>query len=798
MAKARQPQHLNKYANLNRPAPKKHRPVKKTKKTGRFAWFRNLSRRRKLLVLATPVALFLILVPLITYLSLASDIKDPERLMNRNNTGIVLTDVNGTAFYSVGRAEHRNLVPLDQISDNMKNALVASEDKDFYKHGGFSVPSIVRALFTGVGGGSTLTQQLVKNTLLSDDRSYLRKYQELFMAIAVEQNYSKDQILDMYLNSAFFGENAFGVDEASQFYFGISPKDLDLAQSAMLVGLLPAPNAYSPISGNADYARERQTTVLGRMVKNNYITADQQKQALDEKLVYASNSDSVNSVAPHFAEMVINQLSQQYGYETVMRSGFQVKTTLNLNVQKTLNDSVAAQMPYIDRMGGSNASAIIIDPTTGAVRGLVGSADYNNPNWGKVNMVTTARQPGSSFKPIYYSAALADGVVTPSTILHDVKTDFGGGYVPLDADKRFRGDVTVRSAISQSLNIPSVELMQKFTIDKSIQAAKNLGITTVDPSKQYGLSLALGAAEVPLEQMAHAYASFANGGNQYDLRLIDQISNKFDKKVQIATPKSHRAISSAGAYLISNILSDNSARAPIFGGSLTIPGHTVAVKTGTTNDNRDAWTIGYNPQYVVGVWVGNNDNTMMSSGGSDMAGPIWRNTMIKLLSGSKDTSFAMPDTIVQRQVCRGNGGLADRAGPNTYNEVFMVGALPTNTCQAEPVMIEVCNLSTGQVESIDETKFDETKYSKDTTNCGNTEITVCDLSSGKVRSIKASQYDDTKYSRDTTNCNQSSNTVEACDTTTGKVVDIKPSNLEPPRYTTNIDNCQKQSTSGGN
>ena len=756
MSKRKQPARLGRYANLAGQPRKKRAPAKKT---GRFAWFRNLSLKKKIILIASPILAFLILTPIITYMVLANDIKDPERLMNRNNTGIVLTDVNGKAFYSVGRAEHRNLVTLDQISDNMKNALIASEDKDFYKHGGFSIVSIIRALFTRVGGGSTLTQQLVKNTLLSDDHSYIRKYQELFMAIAVEQNYTKDQILAMYLNSVFFGENSFGIDEAAQVYFGKSPKDLDLAESAMLVGVLPAPSAYSPISGNADYAKQRQTTVLSRMVTNGYITEQQKQTALAEQLTYASTADSETSIAPHFAEMVINELSQKYGYEAVMRSGFQVKTTLDSTAQQALIDSVNAGMAHINAMGGSNASGIVIDPTNGEIRALVGSADYNNDKWGKVNMVTSARQPGSSFKPIYYSYALADGVITPATILPDKVIDFGGGYIPRDADLReaSRGQEPVRSAISMSLNIPSVHVMQDYGIQKSVEAAKNLGITSIDTSKQYGLSLALGAAEVPLEQMAHAYAAFANQGQQYDLSMISEVNDKFGKKIMTATHSSKQVINKEGAFLISNILSDNSARAPIFGSSLTVNGHTVAVKTGTTNDNRDAWTIGYNPQYVIGVWVGNNDNTAMSSGGSDMAGPIWRGTMTKLLAGKPNVQFTVPSTIVQREVCRSNGGLADKSGPNTYDEYFMAGALPTASCKAEPTMINVCDTATGKVISIDETTFDESKQSKDTENCKPPTIQVCDLSTGTVTTINESDFDATKYSKTTDPCTATGN-----------------------------------------
>lgn len=789
MVRQKQSPHLRRYANLARPVASKRKPAKKA---GRFAWFRNLSRKKKIMIIAAPIAAFLILTPLITYLMLANDIKDSERLMNRNNTGIALTDINGKSFYSVGRAERRELVKLDGISKDMKNALIASEDKDFYKHGGFSIVSIFRALFTRVGGGSTLTQQLVKNTLLSDDRSYLRKYQELFMAIAVEQNYSKDQILEMYLNSVYFGENAFGIEEAARIYFGKTPKDLTLPESAMLVGLLPAPNAYSPITGNAEYAKQRQTTVLSRMVTNGYISEADKQAALATQLTYASDgSNAQGSIAPHFVEMVINELSQKYGYETVMRSGFQIKTTLDLTAQQALVDSVAAGMPHINAMGGSNASGIVIDPTTGEIRALVGSADYDNQQWGKVNMVTTARQPGSSFKSIYYAAALADGVATPATILHDVKTDFGGGYTPLDADKKFRGDVTLRSAISQSLNIPSVELMRDYTIEKSITAAKNLGITTIDSSKNYGLSLALGAAEVPLIEMSHAYAAFANQGQQYDLLKVLEISDKFGKKTFTASHKGKQAINKEGAFMISNILSDNAARAPIFGGSLTVSGRTLAVKTGTTNDSRDAWTIGYNPQYVVGVWVGNNDNTAMKSGGSDMAGPIWRNTMSKVLSGKANAQFPIPSTIVQRNVCKGNGGLAEKAGPNTYNEYFMAGALPTKSCVVEPTMIQVCEKETGKVISIDESTYDESKYSKDTANCKPPTMEVCDTATGKVVTINSADFDSTKYSTNTDNCTASGGGTGNGGSTSpggnnsgngsGQNVNMRPSSLFPTR-----------------
>jgi penicillin-binding protein 1A len=656
---------------------------RRTKK--HWLWFTGLSRRKKIAVIAAPILAFLILTPLFTYLYYANDISDQERLMNRNNTGIALSDRNDQVFYSIGRAKPHELVPLDQISDTTKQALLASEDKDFYKHGGFSVMSILKALYANVAsrdatgyGGSTLTQQLAKNTLLTANQSFLRKYQELAVSIAIEQQYSKDEILDMYLNSVYFGENAFGIQEAARIYFGKSPKELTVAESSMLIGVLPAPTAYSPISGSMEYAKQRQNTVLTRMVTNKFITEEQKQAALAEELAYSSESSTQNTVAPHFAEMVIEELNKKYGEERVARSGYQVRTTLDLTMQKQLSDSIDSNIAYIERNGGSNASAVAIDPTNGEVRALVGSADWSNEEWGKVNMVTTPRQPGSSFKPIYYAEALAQGVITPATILADVPTDFGG-YTPLNASRTFSGNISVRNALSRSLNIPSVKVMQKLGVDDSVIAAKRMGIQ-LDDKTDYGLSLALGSVEASLLQMTNAYAAFANQGKQFNTTAITRINDKFDKTIYKAAEKSKEVQTPQGSYLISSILSDNNARAPIFGSSLTVSGRTAAVKTGTTDNSRDAWTIGYTPQLAVGVWVGNNNNDIMQNGGSGMAGPIWVRAMQRILADQPNAAFTVPSGVVQRPICTGTGALANTAGSNTYNEYFLGSALPKETC----------------------------------------------------------------------------------------------------------------------
>lgn len=688
-------QRQGKYTRRVTPAQHVKRQVKH-----RFRWWRKLSWKKRILVIGGPILAFLIILPLATYWYFAKDIADQDRLMNRNNTGIVLYANDGkTEIYSSGRAEHHDLLTLDKIAPSLKNALIASEDKDFYKHSGFSIFSTLRAVYGyvvnggGSFGGSTITQQLAKITVLSSNRSWLRQYQAFSIAVAIENTYSKDQILEMYLNSVYFGENAFGIEDAAKTYFGTTPDKLTLAQSAMLVGVLPAPSAYSPISGDANYAKERQTTVLSRMVANGYISEAEKQSALAEKLTYQPAQSPINdSIAPHYAEMVLDELYAKYGEETVTRSGYQVTTTLDANVQSQLQTAINGNMPTIERNGGSNAAAVAIDPASGEVRGLIGSYKWTNEKFGKVNVATSLRQPGSSFKPIYYAQALADGTITPATILKDVKTDFGGGYIPLDADKKFRGDVTVRNALDWSLNIPAVEVMQKVGVSKAVATAQKMGLTSIDDKKNnYGLSLALGAAEVTPLQMTNAYAAFANGGKQYDTSIIKTINNKYGEKIfETKKGDAKQVVTPQGAFLLSNILSDNAARASIFGSSLNVYDaktravKTVAVKTGTTNDSRDAWTMGYTPQMAIGVWVGNNDNTAMLNGGSIMAGPIFTKAMGAIMAGI-DTKFPSVDGVVQKNVCLSNHGIADQAVKgSTYTEWFLTTALPSASCSAKP------------------------------------------------------------------------------------------------------------------
>lgn len=652
-------------------------------------WFRNLKRWQKIAIIVGPILTLMILIPLLTYFYFARDISDKERLMNRNNTGIVLTATNGEVIYQSGRAKHREMVPLDQISDTTKQALLASEDKDFYKHDGFSVLSTMRAVYGyvlgggGGFGGSTLTQQLAKITVLSSERSAMRQFQAFSVALAIENTYTKDEILEMYLNSAFFGGNAFGIEDAAKSFFNKSPKDLTLAESAMIIGVLPAPNVYSPIYGDMKYAKERQATVLSRMVKNEYITQAEKDAAIAQELAFAEPESTVDeSPAPHFVEMVLADMTERYGAEEVARAGYQVKTTLDLDIQNKLKTSINQNMAAIRASGGSNAAGIVTDPKTGAIRALMGSYDWDDEKDGKVNMVTALRQPGSSFKPIYFAAALADGTITPATILEDRAIDVNG-WKPQNALRTFNGDVTVRKALNWSLNIPAVKVMQRYGVEKSIEAANDMGIDTIKKDGEYGLALALGAAEARLEDMTYAYAAFANEGRQESRAVVEEVRSRYDETVYKKKQQEKQVISAEGAYLISNILSDNQARAGMFGSSLNLYGNKkAAVKTGTTDDNRDAWTIGYTPSWTVGIWVGNNDNTAMSSGGGTLAGPIWRGVMNEITTDAND-QFTVPSGVTQRDVCYGTGKLANTSGTNTYKEYFLSTALPGYGCNVQ-------------------------------------------------------------------------------------------------------------------
>ncbi|MEK7571725.1 MAG: transglycosylase domain-containing protein [Patescibacteria group bacterium] len=648
-----------------------------------------IKKHRKLIywLIALVIAIIL-LIPVFTYIYFAGDLQDKNTFTNRSRTGLTLMDREGETFFTFYQPKAVTYIPLSDIPKDVQEAVVATEDKKFYTNAGFSITGMGRAfirnLLAGqvVEGGSTISQELVKIALLNSDRNILRKYQELVLATELNRRFSKDDILEMYLNSVYFGEGAFGIENAAQAYFGIAAKDLTLAQASMLAGLLPAPSAYSPISGDESKALRRQQIVLGEMVEENYITQAEADSVLSQSLTYnPAPIEETNTLAPHFALYVKDQLLKKYGEERIIREGFRVKTSLNRTQQEYAERAVQTRIAALTWNKAGNGATVAIDPETSEVLVMVGSHDWNDDKWGKANMAVTPRQTGSSFKPIIYADGLERKIITPATILDDTETSFGS-YKPQNYDKRFRGDVTVRRALANSLNIPAVEVMEKVGVSNGMSFAKKLGITTLDEETNYGLSLVLGTGEVPLLEMTNAYAVFANEGVYHQPKTVLEIKNKYDRTVETKdksifaildifhfftqdTDEPKTVMGQDASFLISSILSDNNARAESFGGALTIS-RPAAVKTGTTEEYRDAWTIGYTPDLVVGVWVGNNDNTSMDNvAGSLGAAPIWRNMMETYLMGTTIEQFRRPFTVVEETICI--------PGRTPYQEYFLPG-----------------------------------------------------------------------------------------------------------------------------
>jgi 1A family penicillin-binding protein len=635
------------------------------------------------------------LVSIFTYVYFANDLKTKDSVMNKNNTGLILLDRNSKPFFRFYQAQYHDFIPLDQIPKPVTQAVLAAEDKNFYSHPGFSVTSIVGALVADFRhgqldyGGSTITQQLVKNSLLNSNKNFLRKYQELILAQELERRYSKNEILEMYLNSVYWGEGSFGINSASHAYFNKNPQDLDLAESTLLAGLLTAPSRLSPISGDREAAVQRQKFILSEMVDQKIITADQAKQAEDEKLTFNQNPDDFPYKAPHFALMVKQQLDQKYGEEKIARSGFTVTTTLDLDWQDFAQQTVSEQVDKLKDNHVSNGAAVVIDPKNGEVRALVGSKDWNDPKFGKFNIAQTTRQPGSSFKPIVYAAALERRIITPATILHDQPTTYKPGpgvaaspYSPKDYDGKFRGPVTVRRALVNSLNVPAVEVESKVGIPATLEMAQRLGLTTLgsDPSP-YGLSIALGAGDVNLLELTNVYATFANSGQKNDVTLITQIQDKQKNTIYSYNPKPHEVLDPGIAFQLSSILSDNATRAEEFGTLLNIS-RPAAVKTGTTEDYKDSLTMGFTPQIAVGVWVGNNDNTQMDKvAGSIGAAPIWKALMEKFNTGPAQ-KFTPPDDVASIPICKSNGLRLKEASGSADLEYFLKGTEPRAFCNS--------------------------------------------------------------------------------------------------------------------
>ena len=629
-------------------------------------------------------------VPIFTYFYFARDLKTPDSIMNRNDTGLILLDRNGEPFFKFYEAKQKTFVPLSEIPQDTKEAIIAIEDKEFYEHPGFSLKGIARSVFANLRrqditqGGSTITQQLVKNALLTPRKSFLRKYQELVLAQEIERRYTKDEILAMYLNSVYFGAGSFGIEEAAETYYGKRAKELTLAQSSMLAAILPAPSKLSPINGDTDAAKARQELVLNNMIEEGFITEDDKKTAINEKLSFEGQNDEFNEIAPHFAIMVRDSLIEQFGEEEVSRSGFKVKTTLDLVWQRFAEEQVRTHVARLVPSRVSNGGAVVIDPATSEVKVLVGSKDWSNTEFGKFNIATASRQPGSTFKPVIYSAALEENAITASTVLKDEPTTFvakgAPPYKPENYDKKFRGPLLPRRALANSLNIPSVLVMEKLGLERGLEYSARYGITTLRDPSNYGLSLVLGTAEVKLLELTNIYAMFANAGYKNDITTILEIRDKSNAVIYSRKPNPQKVLSEESAFIISSILSDKEARSEAFGSALNIS-RPAAVKTGTSQDYRDSWTIGYTPSLAIGVWVGNNDNKPMNKvAGSLGAAPIWRAMMEKFLEGSRVEDFARPSTVVALSICKNNGLVLSEATSSAYTEYYEKGTEPTGRC----------------------------------------------------------------------------------------------------------------------
>ncbi len=634
------------------------------------------------------IASFLVL-PLFAF-----NLPSPDKVVRREGFSTKILDRNGETLYDIFEGERRTPVTLDKVPKYLKEATVAIEDKNFYKHGGFDPLGMVRGfsrVFTlgRAQGGSTLTQQLVKNVLLSPERSIFRKIREFILAIQIERKYSKEQILQMYLNEAPYGGTSWGVETASEVYFGKKVSDLTLVESAILAGFPQRPSYYSPYSSNPKAYVPRTQDVLRRMREDGYITSEQEKAAGEqlESVVFQARGASFK--APHFVQYVQKILEERYGSEAVEQGGLRVTTTLDLKLQESAQEIVAEEIAKVESQRITNGAAVSLDPETGEILAMVGSKNFNDPNYdGQFNVVVAPRQPGSAFKPFTYVTAFKEGY-SPSTLIMDVPTTFPGGanqpdYNPVNYDGKHRGPMQVRYALANSINVAAVKMLAMVGIRDVLETAYDLGITTLKPDKEtlerVGLSLTLGGGEVRLLDLTGAYAAFMNKGFKVEPVAILKVEDADGKVLEeVKAEKKNRVLSEEEAYLITSILSDNAARSEIFGlnSLLNIPGRSVAVKTGTTNDKKDNWTVGGNSQAVVGVWVGNNDNTSMLNVASGVSGasPIWRRVLLEALADKPNVGFEIPKGIVTASVDVVSGYRAHDGYPSR-TEYFIKGSEP--------------------------------------------------------------------------------------------------------------------------
>ncbi|MFA5987107.1 MAG: PBP1A family penicillin-binding protein [Candidatus Paceibacterota bacterium] len=584
----------------------------------------------------------------------------------------------------------RTVVPYSEISRNLKNATVAIEDSNFYNHFGIEPLSIIRATLVNLAsgqlkqGGSTITQQVVKNSVLNNDKSFSRKLKEVILSFKLERTLTKEEILSLYLNEIPYGGNIYGAEQASQKFFGKSAKEVTLAESAYLAAIPNAPTFYSPYGNNRDKLELRKNLVLDKMTELGFIKKDEVDAAKKESVTFLTQGD--NSIkAPHFVNFVRLYLEGKYGEDKIENGGLKVITSLDWDLQQKAEEVVKKYGDENEKkFNAKNAGAVVVDPKTGQILAMVGSRDYFDvEKEGNFNVTIARRQPGSSFKPFVYATAFKKGY-TPETVLFDLQTQFDTNctpdgkplkpstpeidaklcYTPQNYDGKFRGPMILRDALAQSINIPAIKTLYLAGIKDSIDTARNMGVTGLSNQNQYGLTLVLGGGEVSLLDMTSAYSVFANDGIRNPYTSIIEVQDGQNNVLEQFSPSPQRVLDEDIARTISDILSDQKAREPIFGPytPLQIPGYDVAAKTGTTNDYKDAWSIGYSPTVAVGTWAGNNDNTPMDH---KIAGlivvPIWHDIILAALAKYPNESFGKPEKIDSenlKPVLRGvwNGG----------------------------------------------------------------------------------------------------------------------------------------------
>lgn len=569
-------------------------------------------------------------------------------------------------LYDVHQNIKRTIVPFEEISPLVKKAVVAIEDTAFYEHMGISLRGIARAVLYGGtrGGGSTITQQVVKKTLLTDEKLITRKLKEFILSFRLEQAFTKDEILALYLNEIPYGGSIYGVGEASMAFFGKEPKDLTLAQSAYLAAIPNAPTYFSPYGNHRDKLDERKELVLKRMNTLGFITSSEYAEAHSEKVEFLPR-EKYGIRAPHFVEWVKEYLVNKYGELAIEENGYRVITTLDYELQKKAEEIISTRGPDIEKnFQATNMALVAVSPTSGQVLAMVGSRDYFNvEKEGNFNVTLAHRQPGSTFKPFVYGTAFMKGY-TPETTLFDLPTNFSTNcdakgvplspkikpedcYMPENYDGKYRGPISMREALAQSLNIPAVKTLYLAGITDSLTIARRMGIESLGGANQYGLTLVLGGGEVSLLDLTSAYGVFANDGVRNPTTRILRIEDKGGKIIEEYGQVSEQVIPSEIARKITNILADNIARTPEFGANsaLYFPGKDVAVKTGTTNDFRDVWTVGYTPHIAVGMWAGNNNNTPLHK---NIAGfiitPVWHDFMIEAMKLTPSERFIQPET----------------------------------------------------------------------------------------------------------------------------------------------------------